>query len=94
MQCRSCGTEIADKAIVCYRCGAATTDPVRKPAAIQPRRSPLLALVAMAALILLGLYFGYLSRTAAEPDRLELAAGLCFGAAVGVLLLRLLRRRR
>lgn len=31
MICRSCGTEIADKAIVCYRCGAATTDPVRQP---------------------------------------------------------------
>jgi hypothetical protein len=32
MICRSCGTDIADKALVCYRCGAATTDPVRKPA--------------------------------------------------------------
>ena len=31
MQCRSCGTEIADKALICYRCGAATTDPVRQP---------------------------------------------------------------
>ena len=31
MQCRSCGTEIADKALICFRCGAATTDPVRKP---------------------------------------------------------------
>ena len=24
MTCRSCGAEIADKAIVCYRCGAST----------------------------------------------------------------------
>ena len=32
MICRSCGTQIADKAIVCYRCGSATTDPVRQPA--------------------------------------------------------------
>jgi hypothetical protein len=31
MNCRSCGTEIADKALICFRCGAATTDPVRKP---------------------------------------------------------------
>lgn len=31
MTCRSCGTEIADKALICFRCGAATTDPVRKP---------------------------------------------------------------
>jgi hypothetical protein len=26
MQCRACGTEIADKAIVCFRCGAPTMD--------------------------------------------------------------------
>jgi hypothetical protein len=25
--CRSCSAEIADKAIVCYRCGAPTADP-------------------------------------------------------------------
>ncbi|HEX6322509.1 MAG TPA: hypothetical protein VFZ36_02190 [Vicinamibacterales bacterium] len=31
MTCRSCGTEIADKALICFRCGAATTDPVRQP---------------------------------------------------------------
>jgi hypothetical protein len=37
MKCRQCGTEIADKAIVCYRCGAATTEakfhapPARRP---------------------------------------------------------------
>ena len=36
MKCRACGTEIAAKAIVCFRCGAATADPaaaVRRPAA-------------------------------------------------------------
>ncbi|HUF22952.1 MAG TPA: hypothetical protein VMN81_02400 [Vicinamibacterales bacterium] len=31
MQCRSCGTEIADKALICFRCGTATSDPVRQP---------------------------------------------------------------
>lgn len=30
MICRQCGTEIADKAIVCYRCGTATTEPRRR----------------------------------------------------------------
>lgn len=34
MKCRNCGTEIADKAIVCYRCGVGTTEPLRKPAAL------------------------------------------------------------
>jgi hypothetical protein len=45
MICRTCGTEIADKAIVCYRCGTGTADPVRKPAEIRPRRSPVLVVI-------------------------------------------------
>jgi hypothetical protein len=28
MTCRKCGTEIAAKAIICYKCGTATTEPV------------------------------------------------------------------
>jgi hypothetical protein len=31
MKCRNCGTEIADNALICYRCGRATTDPRVKP---------------------------------------------------------------
>lgn len=93
MQCRNCGTEIADKAIICYRCGAATTDPVRKPAAIRPRRSPLVAIVLVLVLAASSGYLAYLSQTAADPERFQLAAGLCGGAALVILLLRVLRRR-
>jgi hypothetical protein len=32
MKCRQCGTEIADKALICYRCGTAVTEPTYKPA--------------------------------------------------------------
>lgn len=92
MQCRNCGTEIADKAIVCYRCGAATTDPVRKAVPVQPRRGPLLSLVAAAILALLALYVGYMSRTAADPDRWQTIAGALAGAAVMVIVLRMVRR--
>jgi hypothetical protein len=35
MLCRNCGIEIADKAIVCYRCGTATAEPKFKPAALR-----------------------------------------------------------
>ena len=91
MQCRSCGTEIADKAIVCYRCGAATTDPVRRPAPIKPRRS-FVPVALILVLILLAMYFGYLSRTAGDPDLLQLVAGVCVGGALAVLLVRVLRR--
>jgi hypothetical protein len=36
MVCRSCGATIAEKAIICYRCGAATVD----PATLVPPRPP------------------------------------------------------
>jgi len=93
MQCRQCGTEIADKAIVCFRCGAGTSDPVRKAVPIRPRRSPLLPAGAIAVLLLLALYLGQVSRSAANPELPQLAAGLSLGAAVVVLLLGILRRR-
>jgi hypothetical protein len=63
--CRHCGTEIADKAIICYRCGAATTDPVRKPVRIRRRRrlTPLILLIILMILLLLaGLYLGMIPR--------------------------------
>ena len=62
MLCRQCGTEIADKAIICYRCGAATTDPVRQPVQIRRRRrlTPLilLLLILLILLALGGVYLG------------------------------------
>jgi hypothetical protein len=56
MTCRNCGTEIADKALICYRCGKATTEPRIKPPAeesvfARPRRVlwPLLVAAGLAA---------------------------------------------
>jgi phosphotransferase system glucose/maltose/N-acetylglucosamine-specific IIC component len=92
MQCRSCGAQIADKAIVCYRCGAGTTDPVRKAVPIK-RRSPLVPGVVAAILALAALYMWQVARTAANPELPRLAAGLAIGAAVAVLILFVLRRR-
>ena len=92
MQCRSCGIEIADKAIICYRCGAATTDPVRRPAALKARRSPLAAFVAVAVLLLLALYMGMASRTATDPEPLQTVAGVLAGVAVVLLIFRVVRR--
>ena len=61
MICRNCGTEIADKAIVCYRCGEGTSDPVRKPVKVRKRRSRsgLVILLVLLLLLLLGLYLGF-----------------------------------
>jgi hypothetical protein len=60
MQCRNCGAEIADKALICYRCGTATTEAKYKPAALpsrtgRPRWLPVLIIVLLALLI--ALYF-------------------------------------
>jgi len=94
MHCRKCGTEIADRAIVCYRCGTATTDPVRKPGPVAPTRNPLLSFVVAVLLVLLALYLGYAGRTSATPERWQTAAGILAGAALMIVVLRLLRRRR
>jgi len=42
MQCRNCGAEIAEKALICYRCGTATTEARYQPAPIGRRRSSLM----------------------------------------------------
>ena len=92
MLCRGCGTEIADKAIVCYRCGQGTTDPVRRPVPIPARRSPMLPLAAAAVLILIAVYLGYAAQTAPDPERLYTIAGVLAGAAILLVIVRLLRR--
>jgi hypothetical protein len=93
MQCRNCGTEIADKAIICYRCGTATTDPVRAPAPLQRRRSLILSLALAVLFVLLALYMGQASRTVADPGPWQTAAGVLTFAAAVIVLLRLVRRR-
>ena len=95
MVCRNCGIEIADKAIVCYRCGTATTDPVRRPAAVQPRRRRLLPLVALVLLVLLALYLGQAGRIVAVPFSrgYDIAAAILVGIAIVLLTMRVARRR-
>jgi len=54
MTCGSCGATIADKAIVCYRCGAPTATPAARPARpAAPRRSRAGALVLLVIGVLL-----------------------------------------
>jgi hypothetical protein len=93
MLCRHCGTEIADKAIICYRCGAGTTDPVRQPALLAQRRSPLYGLVVITILLLVGLYMGQASRTAAEPGQYQITAGVLVAVALVLFIFRIVRRR-
>lgn len=76
MICSHCGAEIADKALICYRCGHATTEPRIKPPAEgslfdRPRRSrmPLvvvLIVIAILAAIAVWLLRGRLPGSASE----------------------------
>ena len=92
MICRSCGTEIADKAIICYRCGAATTDPLRKPAEIR-RRSRLVPAVLLVLFVLVGLYVGFAGETVVPPG-FGLPAGITLGAVIIFLIAQLVRAPR
>ena len=66
MICRHCGIEIADKALICYRCGTATTEAKFKPATPKRRSSSILlvgsilaiAILVIVALFLLGVFNG------------------------------------
>ena len=88
--CRQCGTEIADKALICYRCGAATTEPTFKPVAI--RRSspwwliPLLVFLALATIAVLA--------SLSTPDASHRVTLLGVAAAVVVVGIRAYVRRR
>ena len=92
MQCRNCGTEIADKAIVCYRCGVGTTDPVRKPVPIKQvgRGTSLVAGILPLLLALAALAVGQAS---GYPREMRIAAVILACLGVLLLIILLLRRR-
>ena len=67
MKCQHCQTEIADNALICYRCGRATSEPrIRPPAAeslFEARRSrwPFVVVVVLLILVALALVWFLLS---------------------------------
>jgi uncharacterized membrane protein YvbJ len=62
MQCRQCGTEIADKALICYKCGTATTaakyQPVDLRRSSSSRAAAIASAVAIVLILALAFYFG------------------------------------
>jgi len=55
MKCRECGTEIAEKALICFRCGASVQDAVHKPYVATKKKRPLIVYVIFAVLVLIAL---------------------------------------
>lgn len=69
MTCRECGSAIADRALICYRCGAATTAPRTRPPGVSPAKGPwrLPALAGLVVLMAAGLYLGHASGNLVSP---------------------------
>lgn len=95
MNCRKCGREIADKAIICYRCGTATTEAKFKAPAARKSRSSTGLLVNILAIVLLALCALYMARaaTVGAPDGLRWVI-LVLAVVVVAFRLRARRARR
>lgn len=92
MICKKCGTEIADKALICYRCGEATEAPTRPlPVTRQKRRSNgLVVILGFVVLMLAALFLGQAGQLSVPPVLSYTVAVL---AAI-VLAWRIWQRRR
>jgi hypothetical protein len=90
MICRNCGTEIAEKALICYRCGHATAEAVRRPPPAGRRSGALVPALGLVALVLAALYLGQAGTGQVPP-----AVPYTIAALAAVLLVwRQWRRRR
>jgi len=91
MQCRKGGTEIADKALICYKCGTATTEAKYLPARLPARSSRSRVLPTAIALALLVAVALYLERSNAGSQWVSYVA---VAAAVIIVGIRAYARRR
>jgi hypothetical protein len=91
MQCRKCGTEIADKALICYKCGTAATEAKYLPARLPARSSRSGVVPTAIALALLVAVALYLERSNAGSQWVSYVA---VAAAVIIVGIRAYARRR
>jgi hypothetical protein len=92
MRCRNCGTEIAEKALICYRCGEATTAPKVAPPPPPRERGPIPVIVAI--LLLIGVAVLVLPELEPGTPRLAGWATLVLVTVLAVWRLRPRRRQR
>ena len=76
MHCANCQTEIAYNAMICFRCGAATSARRREPATVQ--RRPVWLWVALLGLLVLALFVDQ----QIETPLARVGAGLLFGVTI------------
>ena len=92
MICAHCGTEIADKALICFRCGHATTEPRIKPPVEgslferpRRRRLPIVVIVVLLVLIALALLAWLLGGLGSALSRNPADAGSALAAFLDAL---------
>ena len=92
MKCGNCGTEIAAKALICYRCGEATTAPRHAPPPPQAERGPIPVIIAI-LIIIAAAVLGLPELPEGNP-RLAGWASVVILTVVAVWTLRPVKRRR
>ena len=92
MTCRSCGTEIADKAIVCYRCGTPTTEARYEAPAPKRPRSAAMNVATILAVALLAVFALYMDRMTTVGSS-RTVGWVIAGVAVVIVVLRGIARR-
>ncbi len=94
MTCRNCGTPIADTALVCYRCGTATSEPRITPPEHRPapRRGRWPVTIAMLVIVALAVRFVPVT-PAGSLGRLAAWIAVIVATVIAVLLLRPRPRR-
>jgi hypothetical protein len=90
MICKNCGTEIADKALVCFRCGAATLEAKVKPGRPAARPSQVPVILALIVLLLAALFMSQ----AATGEAPRVVSWVVVGLAVILIAWRFFQRRR
>jgi hypothetical protein len=60
MKCRACGTEIAEKALICFRCGASVREAVHKPYVAAKKKRPVVVYLIVAVLLLAAMVIAFL----------------------------------
>ena len=91
MKCRSCSAEIAEKAIVCYRCGTPTALPPTPGASRAPRRKVSPLAPALTILLLIAAAVWLIPKTPAGSLVRWVAWGALIGATVSAV--QFFRRR-
>ncbi len=62
MTCRECGTDIADKALICFRCGASVQEAVHKPYVAPKQKRPVIVYAIFALLVVIAIVIALAGR--------------------------------